>query len=330
METATQNKKVRLFFQGTTVDKVDAEKGIIQGCAVHCEGPYKDGRGVADATTLKMFYDLAVAKPVGVWNVETHNALLDGEDPLFDRSGIFGSFYLDPATKSLRASFQAMPSFMETIEYRKLMEMATIDPSSFGLSVVCDEAYEVIDGIPYLRPLALYSIDWTSMPNATNGVFSQQPAKVEETVTEPAKVEDTVVPTVTEGVKAEVPAVDYKAELDKALVEIDTLKKSAEELGRKLKEAHDEAAEALRVRLAELEEAKAQVATFSVQVKELSAFKEQHTKKTSNIGASAIKATAFMSTETTIRDQYEAIKAKNPIEAAKFFLDNVEKLKACY
>jgi hypothetical protein len=110
----------------------------------------------------------------------------------------------------LRADFHLIKSGEE---YERIMEMAEMMPSSFGLSIEFSGISEEIDEYRYARPVEIYAVALVDQPAANpSGLFQamSEPTAPEEV---PAEVEETKVEEVTESQPEEEKA-------DEAVVEL--------------------------------------------------------------------------------------------------------------
>lgn len=197
--------KVTLF-AAATGSRVDREAGVLRGVSVITAGVEAKGHGIwIDQTTLEMVKSCAETYVDGLQVKSDHGSGFG------EIEGVLREFEIDG--NQLRANFYLIKSGEE---YERIMEMAEMMPSSFGLSIEFSGISEEIDEYRYARPMEIYAVALVDQPAANpTGLFQAMP---EET----APVE----------VPAEVPAEEIKVEeIPASEIPEETLKEIADEVG---------------------------------------------------------------------------------------------------
>jgi hypothetical protein len=124
--------------------------------------------------------------------------------------GVLRDFVIEG--NQLRADFHLIKSGEE---YERIMEMAEMMPSSFGLSIEFSGISEEIDEYRYARPVEIYAVALVDQPAANpSGLFQAMPEDIKpEEVPPVASVEEVKVEEVTESQPEEEKA-------DEAVVEL--------------------------------------------------------------------------------------------------------------
>ena len=189
------------FFAAATGSRVDRESGILRGVSVITAGVEAKGHGIwIDQTSLEMVKAAAETYVDGLQVKSDHGSGFG------EIEGVLRDFVIDEL--QLRADFHLIKSGEE---YERIMEMAEMMPSSFGLSIEFSGISEEIDEYRYARPVEIYAVALVDQPAANpSGLFQamSEPTAPEEV---PAEVEET---------KVEVTESQPEEKADEAVVEL--------------------------------------------------------------------------------------------------------------
>jgi hypothetical protein len=191
------------LFAAATGSRVDREAGVLRGVSVITAGVEAKGHGIwIDQTSLEMVKAAAETYVDGLQVKSDHGSGFG------EIEGVLRDLVIDG--NQLRADFHLIKSGEE---YERIMEMAEMMPSSFGLSIEFSGISEEIDEYRYARPVEIYAVALVDQPAANpSGLFQamSEPTAPEEV---PAEVEETKVEEVTES-----QPIEEKA--DEAVVEL--------------------------------------------------------------------------------------------------------------
>ena len=148
-----------------SLDKIDAQEGIIRGVCVMALGEAK-GHGLQlDNTSLNQFLDLAVNRKDGI-------KVRFGADHDAGASDINGSL------KNFRRDGDKIRADLFLLKtdrnFAKIIEMAEKLPNEFGLSASTTADEELIGHDKFVRFKEIFCVDIVSNPAATNGLFFSQ------------------------------------------------------------------------------------------------------------------------------------------------------------
>jgi hypothetical protein len=174
------------LFAAATGSQVDREAGILRGVSVITAGVEAKGHGIwIDQTSLEMVKAAAETYVDGLQVKSDHGSGFG------EIEGVLRNFQIDG--NQLRADFYLIKSGEE---YERIMEMAEMMPSSFGLSIEFSGISEEIDEYRYARPLEIYAVALVDQPAANpTGLF--------QAMTEEIKPEEVPAVTPAEEVKVE-------------------------------------------------------------------------------------------------------------------------------
>jgi hypothetical protein len=171
------------FFAAATGSRVDREAGILRGVSVITAGVEAKGHGIRiDQTSLEMVKAAAETYVDGLQVKSDHGSGFG------EIEGVLRDFVIEG--NQLRADFHLIKSGEE---YERIMEMAEMMPSSFGLSIEFSGISEEIDEYRYARPVEIYAVALVDQPAANpSGLFQvmSEPTAPEEV---PSEVEETKV-----------------------------------------------------------------------------------------------------------------------------------------
>jgi hypothetical protein len=193
------------FFAAATGSRVDREAGILRGVSVITAGVEAKGHGIwIDQTSLEMVKAAAETYIDGLQVKSDHGSGFG------EIEGVLRDFVIEG--NQLRADFHLIKSGEE---YERIMEMAEMMPSSFGLSIEFSGISEEIDEYRYARPVEIYAVALVDQPAANpSGLFQAMPEDIKpEEVPPVASVEEVKVVEVTESQPEEEKA-------DEAVVEL--------------------------------------------------------------------------------------------------------------
>jgi hypothetical protein len=192
------------LFAAATGSRVDREAGVLRGVSVITAGVEAKGHGIwIDQTSLEMVKAAAETYVDGLQVKSDHGSGFG------EIEGVLRDFVIDG--NQLRADFHLIKSGEE---YERIMEMAEMMPSSFGLSIEFSGISEEIDEYRYARPVEIYAVALVDQPAANpSGLFQamSEPETAPEEV--PAEVEETKVEEVTESQPEEEKAEEAVVEL---------------------------------------------------------------------------------------------------------------------
>jgi hypothetical protein len=190
------------LFAAATGSRVDREAGVLRGVSVITAGVEAKGHGIwIDQTSLEMVKAAAETYVDGLQVKSDHGSGFG------EIEGVLRDLVIDG--NQLRADFHLIKSGEE---YERIMEMAEMMPSSFGLSIEFSGISEEIDEYRYARPVEIYAVALVDQPAANpSGLFQamSEPTAPEEV---PAEVEETKV-EVTESQPGEEKAEEAVVEL---------------------------------------------------------------------------------------------------------------------
>jgi hypothetical protein len=193
------------LFAAATGSRVDREAGILRGVSVITAGVEAKGHGIwIDQTSLEMVKASAETYIDGLQVKSDHGSGFG------EIEGVLRDFVIEG--NQLRADFHLIKSGEE---YERIMEMAEMMPSSFGLSIEFSGISEEIDEYRYARPVEIYAVALVDQPAANpSGLFQAMPEDIKpEEVPPVASVEEVKVEEVTES-----QPIEEKA--DEAVVEL--------------------------------------------------------------------------------------------------------------
>jgi hypothetical protein len=150
------------FFAAATGSRVDREAGVLRGVSVITAGVEAKGHGIwIDQTSLEMVKASAETYVDGLQVKSDHGSGFG------EIEGVLRDFVIDG--NQLRADFHLIKSGEE---YERIMEMAEMMPSSFGLSIEFSGVSEEIDEYRYARPVEIYAVALVDQPAANpSGLF---------------------------------------------------------------------------------------------------------------------------------------------------------------
>ena len=150
------------LFAAAAGSLVDREAGILRGVSVITAGVEAKGHGIwIDQTSLEMVKASAETYVDGL-QVKSDHGTGFGEI-----EGVLRNFQIDG--NQLRADFYLIKSGEE---YERIMEMAELMPSSFGLSIEFSGVSEEINEYRYARPIEIYAVALVDQPAANpTGLF---------------------------------------------------------------------------------------------------------------------------------------------------------------
>lgn len=178
------------LFAAATGSQVDREAGILRGVSVITAGVEAKGHGIwIDQTSLEMVKAAAETYVDGLQVKSDHGSGFG------EIEGVLRNFQIDG--NQLRADFYLIKSGEE---YERIMEMAEMMPSSFGLSIEFSGISEEIDEYRYARPIEIYAVALVDQPAANpTGLFSAMPEDIQpEEVPAAPLVDEVAVEEVTE------------------------------------------------------------------------------------------------------------------------------------
>ena len=156
--------------------KISPADGVIHGVCVIKIGEAK-GHGVfVDHRTLETAIQSAEKHSEGVKVMYRHDNSGEYQNVLEDTFGLIRNFSIEG--DKLRGDLHLLKSLPKEIK-EKAFEMAERMPSQFGLSIKFRGVNEDIGGKPFLRCKEIQSIDLTTKPAATDGLFSMKTIKYE-------------------------------------------------------------------------------------------------------------------------------------------------------
>jgi hypothetical protein len=199
------NMQKLTLFAAATGSRVDREAGILRGVSVITAGVEAKGHGIwIDQTSLEMVKASAETYIDGLQVKSDHGSGFG------EIEGVLRDFVIEG--NQLRADFHLIKSGEE---YERIMEMAEMMPSSFGLSIEFSGISEEIDEYRYARPVEIYAVALVDQPAANpSGLFQAMPEDIKpEEVPPVASVEEVKVEEVTESQPEEEKA-------DEAVVEL--------------------------------------------------------------------------------------------------------------
>lgn len=161
-------KKFKLNSDNLKDVTIDKANGVISNISLMTVGEAK-GHGIhIDTKTLSLLFGLGQDK-----NVKSFLNHSDNHTPA-DAIGFFFGHYIDQATKSLRASFKALPAFMsQEKEFNTLFDLSELAPDSFGVSMVLNGGVETMeDGLEYMDAQTMDMIGRYSDGNDNNSFVS--------------------------------------------------------------------------------------------------------------------------------------------------------------
>ena len=151
------------FNRISTLDKIDADSGVIFGVSVICKGEAKGHNGLQiDNKALTQFLDLAREHKNGI-KIRFGQ---DHDSGASDIAGILKNFRRDGDT--VRADLHLLKADKH---FHKIIEMAATMPEEFGLSASTAAIEEQIGPDKFVRFTDIFSVDIVSNPAATNGLF---------------------------------------------------------------------------------------------------------------------------------------------------------------
>jgi len=150
------------LFAAATGSQVDREAGILRGVSVITAGVEAKGHGIwIDQTSLEMVKACAETYVDGLQVKSDHGSGFG------EIEGVLRNFQIDD--NQLRADFYLIKSGEE---YERIMEMAELMPSSFGLSIEFSGVSEEIAEYRYARPVEIYAAALVGQPAANpSGIF---------------------------------------------------------------------------------------------------------------------------------------------------------------
>jgi hypothetical protein len=193
------------LFAAATGSRVDREAGILRGVSVITAGVEAKGHGIwIDQTSLEMVKAAAETYIDGLQVKSDHGSGFG------EIEGVLRDFVIEG--NQLRADFHLIKSGEE---YERIMEMAEMMPSSFGLSIEFSGISEEIDEYRYARPVEIYAVALVDQPAANpSGLFQAMPEDIKpEEVPPVASVEEVKVEEVTESQPEEEKAEEAVVEL---------------------------------------------------------------------------------------------------------------------
>jgi hypothetical protein len=211
------------FFAAATGSRVDRESGILRGVSVITAGVEAKGHGIwIDQTSLEMVKASAEAYIDGLQVKSDHGSGFG------EIEGVLRDFVIDG--NQLRADFHLIKSGEE---YERIMEMAEMMPSSFGLSIEFSGISEKIDEYRYARPVEIYAVALVDQPAANpSGLFQAMPEDIKpEEVPPVAPVEEVKVEEVTESQPEEEKADEAVVEIPASDLPVETIQEIAEQVG---------------------------------------------------------------------------------------------------
>jgi hypothetical protein len=216
------------FFAAATGSRVDREAGVLRGVSVITAGVEAKGHGIwIDQTSLEMVKTSAETYVDGLQVKSDHGSGFG------EIEGVLRDFVIDG--NQLRADFYLIKSGEE---YERIMEMAEMMPSSFGLSIEFSGVSEEIDDYRYARPVEIYAVALVDQPAANpSGLFQAMPEDIKpEEVPPVAPVEEVKVEEVT--AELEVKGPEGTQNIPEEVVEIpasdlpvETIQEIAEQVG---------------------------------------------------------------------------------------------------
>lgn len=327
-------KKFKLNSDNLKDVTIDKANGVISNISLMTVGEAK-GHGIhIDTKTLSLLFGLGQDK-----NVKSFLNHSDNHTPA-DAIGFFFGHYIDQATKSLRASFKALPAFMaQEKEFNTLFDLSELAPDSFGVSMVLNGGVETMeDGLEYLRPTVIESADFVCSPAANErGLFS---AKTEEPVIQSVTVIETpyhfkimknLYTRFSTNEKSLLKAIKLAAE-DPTLTEETVIQKVEDEVKAEEKASLESQVATLT---ASLEELKATVATLTAEketaLTEKEAVVTENTELKTKLAAKVPVGSPFVRTgfqnkevNSPILDQYNALPQSDKM---KFYRENEKELR---
>jgi hypothetical protein len=212
------------LFAAATGSRVDREAGVLRGVSVITAGVEAKGHGIwIDQTSLEMVKASAETYIDGLQVKSDHGSGFG------EIEGVLRDFVIEG--NQLRADFHLIKSGEE---YERIMEMAEMMPSSFGLSIEFSGISEEIDEYRYARPVEIYAVALVDQPAANpSGLFQVMPEDIKpEEVPAEAPVEEVKVEEVTESQpieeKAEEAVVEPAADVVEPVAEVVTPEPEAE------------------------------------------------------------------------------------------------------
>jgi Mu-like prophage I protein len=157
-------KQIEQFSQLSTMDRVDAQKGIIFGVSVISIGEARGHNMFVDRTTLEQFLKVAKTHKDGIKTKfgDDHKA---GAKNI---NGTLRNFRIDG--DKVRADLCLLKS---DAHFTKLIEMSQEMPDEFGLSASFSGNHELVGNEVMVRCSEIYSVDIVSDPAANKSLFSQ-------------------------------------------------------------------------------------------------------------------------------------------------------------
>jgi len=154
------------FSHIATRQEIDTANAVIKGVSVIAKGEAKGHGLTIDGTTLEQIQSLASQFKDGL-KVRFNHPAKNGASVL-SVAGVLKNFRRD--NDNLRADLYLLKSEAET---PKILEMATLMPESFGLSMVFSGKDEEKDGQKFARCSEIYACDLVDDPAANpTGLFS--------------------------------------------------------------------------------------------------------------------------------------------------------------
>ncbi len=155
------------FAKIATRQEIDTANAVIKGVSVIAKGEAQGHGMFIDGTTLEQI-ETAASKFSGGLKVRFNHPVKGKDASVLSTAGVLKNFRRDG--DCLRADLHLLKTESDT---PKILEMATLMPESFGLSVVFSGKDEEKDGKKFARCTEIYACDLVDDPAANpTGLFS--------------------------------------------------------------------------------------------------------------------------------------------------------------